>query len=474
MATTRLIPLHVNKGKSFQKCIKDRIDYAMNGEKTEDGHYISSYACSPEIVEKEFILSKMEYFRNTGRLQKDDVIAYQLRQSFKPGEISPEEANEIGYETAMRFTKGHHAFIVATHTDKAHIHNHIIFNSTNLDCDRKFRNFWLSTFVMQRINDLVCLEHGMSVVKPAKYSERKKRTTFPERVSFRDNIRDDLAEILMQKPKDFDDLLGELQSKGYEIKRGAHTAIRGKEQKRFIRFRSLGYEYSEENIKKILSGEADALERKKRQKDAPTAESAPREFNLVIDIQEKMAQGKNGGYVWWAKNHNVKQFAESILFLQQHNISDVEMLAELANSSSAKFHKLSDTIKSAETKMAENKVLKTHIINYSKTRDTYIAYRKSGYSKKFYEAHRDEITLHKAAKDAFKKLPEGKIPKVKDLNEEFARLLSEKRTAYSEYKKAKSEMQQYQIAKQNVENFYKAQQTWDQDMQQRKKKTHER
>ena len=168
--------------------------------------------------------------------------------------------------------------------------------------------------------------------------------------------------------------------------------------------------------------------------------------------------GKNGGYVQWAKKYNVKQFAESILFLQQHAIH----------------HELMKTIKDAEEKMAANKVIKTHIINYAKTRETYITYRKSGYSKKFFEAHRDEITLHKAAKEAFSKLPDGKIPKVKDLNEEFVRLLSEKKAAYSEYKKIKKEMRDYQIAKQNVESFYAAQQSWDIEEDMKKKRQQER
>ena len=140
-----------------------------------------------------------------------------------------------------------------------------------------------------------------------------------------------------------------------------------------------------------------------------------------------------------AKKYNVKQFAESILFLQQHAIHDKKTLDALVDGSSAKYHELMKTIKDAEEKMATNKVIKTHIINYAKTRETYITYRKSGYSKKFFEAHRDEITLHKAAKEAFPKLPDGKIPKVKDLNEEFVRLLSEKKAAYSEYKKIKKE-----------------------------------
>lgn len=162
------------------------------------------------------------------------------------------------------------------------------------------------------------------------------------------------------------------------------------------------------------------------------------------------------------------------MFLQQHDIHDKETLDALVEGSAARYHELMKIIKNAETQMAENKVLKTHIINYSKTRDIYIAYRKSGYSKKFFEAHREEITLHKAAKEAFSNLPDGKIPKVKDLNEEYARLLSEKKAAYSEYKKMKKEIRDYQIAKQNVESFYAAQKTWDQEEDLKKKRQQQR
>ena len=246
------------------------------------------------------------------------------------------------------------------------------------------------------------------------------------------------------------------------------------ELKRFIRFRSLGEDFTEENLKKVIAGEKESPEKNEKVPERKEAKPEKRKFDLVVDIQEKMAQGKNGGYVRWAKKYNVKQFAESILFLQQHDIHDKETLDALVDGSAARYHELMKIIKDAETKMAENKVLKTHIINYSKTRDTYIAYRKSGYSKKFYEAHRDEILLHKAAKEAFSKLPDGKIPKVKELNEEFARMLSEKKAAYSEYKKIKKEMRDYQIAKQNVESFYAAQQSWDIEEDMRKKRQQER
>lgn len=474
MAATKLIAMHQNKGMSVQKCLKDRTDYAKNDEKTDDGKYISSYECNPDFVDLEFLQAKKLYVQTTGRQPKGDVIAYQIRQSFKPGEITPEEANEVGYETGMRFTKGKHAFIVATHIDKAHVHNHIIFNSTNLDCDRKFRDFWFSGLALQRLSDIICLEHGLSIIPKSKPSERAKRGKYPERITKRDVIRADIIECLEHHPTDFDSFLLMLQEKEYEIKCGVHTAVMGKGQKRFIRFRSLGEEFSEENLKKMIAGEMEIPEKREK----PEAEKAPkqekRKFDLVIDIQEKMAQGKNGGYVRWAKKYNVKQFAESILFLQQHDIHDKETLDALVNGSAEKYRELMKAIKDAEAKMAENKVLKTHIINYSKTRETYIAYRKSGYSKKFFEAHRDEITLHKAAKEAFSKLPDGKIPKVKALNEEYARLLSEKKSAYAEYKKIKKEMRDYQIAKQNVESFYEAQSTWDEKADRKKNQEQQR
>lgn len=213
------------------QCLKDRTDYAMNGEKTEEGKYISSYQCNPELVDLEFAQAKKEYLHKTWRQPKGDVIAYQIRQSFKPGEITPEEANEVGYETGMRFTKGKHAFIVATHVDRAHIHNHIIFNSTNLECDRKFRDFWFSGIALQRLSDIICLEHGLSIIPKAKPSERQKRTKYPDRVSMRDVIREDILKCLEQRPADFEEFLKLLQTEGYEVKRGKHTAVCGKEQK---------------------------------------------------------------------------------------------------------------------------------------------------------------------------------------------------------------------------------------------------
>ena len=253
----------------------------------------------------------------------------------------------------------------------------------------------------------------------------------------RDIIREDILKCLAQKPTDFEEMLKFLQAEGCKIKCGKHTAICGKEQKRFIRFRSLGEDFTEENLIKVIAGEKKHPERNEKLSAKQEVKPEKRKFDLVVDIQEKMAQGKNGGYVRWAKKYNVKQFAESILFLQQHDIHDKQTLDVLVAESSARYHALMKTIKDAEEKMETNKEIKMHIINYSKTRETYIAYQKSGYSKKFLEEHRDEITLHRVAKEAFSKLPGGKIPKVKDLNDEFTRLLSEKKQLTTSTKKLK-------------------------------------
>ena len=353
MAATRLITMHQNKGKSVAKSLSDRTDYAKNGEKTERGQYISSCACQVESVDEEFMLSKREYERLTGRHPKGNIIAYQIRQSFKPGEIAPEEANHVGYETAMRFTKGNHAFIVVTHTDKAHIHNHIIFNSTSLDCTHKFRDFFFVGLALQRLSDIICLEHGLSVIEKKKPSERVRRTTYPDKKSFRDDIRDAIDWILKEgSAKDFDELLYKLEDAGYEIKRGKYVSLRGKEQKRFIRLRSLGNGYTEDDLKKILAGEMERAfydnEKAEKQPKTYRRKKEDHEFDLLIDIQKKMAQGKGKNYVRFAKNFNTKQVAKAVLYLKRHDIRSYDDLEKNVKTATERFTELSASIKEKE------------------------------------------------------------------------------------------------------------------------------
>ena len=222
------------------------------------------------------------------------MIAYQIRQSFKPGEITPEEANQVGYELAMRFTKGRHAFLVATHIDRAHIHNHIIFNSTTLDCTRKFRDFHLSGLAVQKVSDIVCLEHGLSIITPKPYRERQKRTEYPKRPVLRDTIRADIDAALQKQPGSFAELLEFLKEAGYEIKTGKKPSIRGKDQKRFIRFRSLGDAYSVEALDAAITEKK--FSRSHPQKKRASQQRHDKKFGLLIDIQAKVTEGKGAGY----------------------------------------------------------------------------------------------------------------------------------------------------------------------------------
>ena len=443
MATTRLIPLHVNKGKTVARCLADRVDYSQNPEKTEDGKYISSYGCNPETADEEFLLSKRQYVQITGRESKKDVIAYQIRQSFKPGEVTPEEANQIGHELAMRFTKGAHAFIVATHTDQKHIHNHIIFNSTTLDCTRKFRDFYFSGIALRRISDLICLEHGLSVIKPKAYRDREKYQDTRFTKSKRGEIREAIDTILLEEPKDFEDFLKRMEREGFSIRREKQLAILLEGSVRPIRFKSLGKGYTEEDIVKRILGDESLV---------PKSKSFVERINYsLIDIQKKLQEGKGGGYQRWAKVFNVKQTAKTILFLQERGIYDYESLKKLTDSAADRMTELGASIKEKEKRLGAIRALKTHIINYAKTREVYVEYRKSGYSKKFFEAHREELALHKAAKEAFSQSGLDKLPTVKQLNQEFYEILQAKKEEYAEYRKLKDELREYQIARKNME-----------------------
>ena len=432
MAATRLIALHVNKGKTVAQCLADRTDYSQNAKKTNDGEFISSYECDPKTADEEFLLSKRQYQHTTGRQQKNNIIAYQIRQSFKPGEVTPEEANQVGYETAMRWTKGKHAFIVATHIDKAHIHNHIIYNSTSLDASRKFNNFFLSGLAIQRLSDLICVEHGLSIIAPKPYRERQKRTVYPKKSTQRDELSEAIDTVLKRKPKSFEDFVQALVDMGYEFKDGKQPAFRGKDQKRFIRLRSLGEGYSEEELRAVISGKSLRKTRDNSAK-APTQ----KQFQMLIDIQEKMAEGKTVGYEKWAKKFNRKEAARTVILLKEKGLGNYDDLVAHIEKLSARFDELSDSIKAAEKRIVEVQALQQHIKNYRDTRQIYVEYRKSGYSKKFFEEHRQEITIHKAAKQAFDELQITKLPSTQSLYEEFHRLTVQKKKDYAEYRQVR-------------------------------------
>ena len=226
-----------------------------------------------------------------------------------------------------------------------------------------------------------------------------------------------------------------------------YTSVKGARQKRFIRFKTLGAGYSEDELQAVIAGKTEHRPRQTQPFQEPP-------FQLLVDIQAKLYEGKSEGYARWAKKYNLKEMSKTLIFLQEHKIGSADELNERTAAATEKYHQLGDSIKAAETRMAEIAVLKTHIVNYAKTHPVYDAYRKAGYSKKFLDTHREEITLHKVAKAAFDETGLKKLPKVKALNAEYSDLLTQKKAAYPDYRKAREEMQELVKAQKNIELFF--------------------
>ena len=442
MATTRLMPLHVGKGRTVAEALGRTTDYVKNLEKTDGGELVSAYQCNPAIVDQEFLFSKRQYASMTGRNQKEhDVIAYHLRQSFKPGEITPELANKIGYDLAMSLTKGKHAFIVCTHTDKEHIHSHIVFNSTSLDCSRKFNNFWGSSFAVRKISDILCLENGLSVIKNPKPSRGSYGTWLGEKPP---TVRQQLEHIIdaaLADCKDFDSFLAALKTAGIEVKRGKHLVFKIPGGKKFVRCSSLGEDYSEAAILERISG--------KRIVPPKAERTAP---NLLLDIQAKMQQARSPGYERWASVFNLKEMAKTLNYLQGHGLLKYADLEAACDAAVQKYHDISDRTKANSERMKEISELQKHIGTYGKTREIYAQYRKLPPKKQaeFYAQHASAIISCEAAKRFFDGLGLKKLPSIQSLKQEYAALLAENKKLYPDQKKAKTEMMELLTAKHNT------------------------
>ena len=463
VATTAIMPIHAG-GRSVATAIRDVADYMGNPFKTRGGELISTFECASETLEAEFMLAKQQYLELTGRIPgKRDVIAYHARQSFKPGEITPEEANRLGMELAARFTKGRHAYAVYTHTDRQHIHNHIIWNSTALDCRRKFRNFIGSAFALRRCSDILCAENGLSVVrnpKPSPGRDYARHVYGADRPpSFQSRLRLAVDAALDQKPVTFEEFLALMRAAGYVINdRRLHITFLAPAadglpgQEKPTRLDTLRGDYTEEAIRERING--------RRIVSAPAGKGykpAVRErFSLLIDIETKMREGKGPGYERWAKLQNLKSMAKTLIYLQEKGLDDYTVLKEKTAAATARFNSLSDRIKDLDGKLAANATLQKHIVTYIKTRQTYIDYRKAGYSRAFRATHEADILLHQTAKKAFDEFGYGKgkrLPTVASLRAEYAPALEEKQKAYREYRQARDEMRELLTAKSNVDRL---------------------
>lgn len=494
MATTWIKPIRKNKGKTVAQTIKDRTDYAKNPEKTEAGQLVTGYACDARTVDIEFLLTKQEYERTTGRERgKDDILLYHVRQSFKPDEIDAEKANQIGHELALKFTKSNHAFIVSTHIDKAHIHNHIIFNAVSLNSTQKFRNPIRSNKIIRRISDHLCLENGLSIIenpKPPKgnYRDWQGNKEFVKLPTARQKLERLIDEILTKQPQDFNEFVKLLEDAGCEFKQ-SRRSVRLAGQKGFIRLNSLSENYKEDAIKdRISSFGTNPRQHEFTESDNERSRQASNEnyifelvnapdtvhsalvqmlhstgskksatpkpkVNLLIDIQNSIKAQSSAGYEQWAKVHNLKESAKTLLFLQDNDLTDVDKLNEQAQLAKDDFNDIKNRIKSIDLRLTEISTLQKHIGTYIKTKDAYAQYKKLGFNKSFYTKNQTAIENHKEAKQFFDAQGMSKLPTIKTLKEEFATLSTEKKKLYSKYNDARKFMQDILKAKQNVEQI---------------------
>jgi len=381
--------------------------------------------------------------------------------------VSVEEAQRIGYETAMRWTKGKYQFFVCTHNDRGHLHSHIYYNSTREDSTRKFHNFIGSTFFVRRLSDRICLEHSLSVIHHPKQHSDSKFKHYGQwqgdnkPLSFQERLKIAIANTLEQQPQDFNTFLSLMGDAGFEHKygRGGALSFRTEGQIKYTRLRTstLGDGYSIEDIQAVIDGGISYDEWQEKttpNEQAHDTKPTPRKFNLVIDIQEKMQQGKGAAYEKWATVYNLKQMAAALQYIQENKLLAYEDLATKAEKAADRFHNLSDKLKQTESAIKRNTELKSAIIDYAKTRPIFDEYKSKKYSNKYLVEHEADITVYHAAQSTIKELLNGAaFPKMADLKAEFDILVLDKKTYYAEYKAAQKDMKEAVVIKANIDHL---------------------
>ena len=433
----------VTKIKPVKSTLSKALDYIQNPDKTDGKMLVSSFGCSYETADIEF-----EYTLSQA-LGQGNNLAFHLIQSFEPGEVDYETAHKIGKQLADAVTKGQHEYVLTTHIDKGHVHNHIIFCAANFVDHRKYNSNKRSYYGIRNMSDKLCRENGLSVVVPGKGSKGKSYAEYQAEktgTSWKGKLKTAI-DALIPQVSSFEELLQRLQAAGYEVKPGKYISCRAPGQERFTRLKTLGADYTEEALKERIEG------RRTRAAKAPRAD---RSVSLLIDIQNSIKAAQSRGYEQWAKIHNLKQAAKTMNFLTEHKIEQyADLTAKIAEIQSES-EQAADALKSAEKRLADMAVLIKNVSTYQKTKPAYDAYRKAKNKEKYRSGQERAIILHEAAAKSLKAAGVTKLPNLAALQAEYETLQAQKEALYADYGKLKKQVREYDVIKQNIDSILQA------------------
>jgi len=427
----------VTKTHPIKSTLKAAIDYICNPAKTDGKLLVSSYGCSAETADIEFAWTRRH------AIDKGTNLGRHLIQAFQPEEVTPEQAHEIGMELAKEILGGKYEFVLTTHIDRNHVHNHLIFNAVSFADHKHYHSNKRSYHEIRRVSDRLCKEHGLSVVSPGcdkgkSYIEHK---TAASGTSYKAKLKAAI-DRLIPVSADFEDLLRRLQQEGYEIKRGKYVSCRASDQERFTRLKTLGVDYTEEAITARIAGHF-RPSRQPKQRDG--------QISLLIDIQNNIKAQQSAGFAHWAKLNNLKQAAKTMNFLAEHGIDSYEDLESKLAATIGRRDAALAAIKDTERRMADLSIVMKYAATYRQLKPLYDKYRQSRDKEKFLRGHESEIILFEAAARELKKMGSVPLPSSKSPKAEFNALLKKKDELLSEFRTARSTVQEYETIKKNLD-----------------------
>ena len=423
----------VTKTHPIKSTLKAAIDYICNPAKTDGSLLVSAYGCSAETADIEFAWTRRH------AIDKGENLGRHLIQAFAPGEVTPEEAHQIGLELAKEILGGKYEFVLTTHIDRGHIHNHVIWNAVSFTDHKHYHSNKRSYYEIRRASDRLCKEHGLSVIVPG----QEKGKSYVEHQAVRNGTSykaklKSAIDRLLPACTDLDDLLRRLQEEGYEIRRGKYISCRASNQERFTRLKTLGIDYTEEALAARIAGRTRPSKRPKARDGS---------IQRIAVIQGNQSPGLQH----WAKLQKLKEGAKTLNYLAEHGIDSYEALGNRLAELNASVDDSLASIKAVERRIAELNLIAKYAAIYRKCRPIYTRYRKSDDKEKFLRGHESEIILFEAAARELKRLGAVPLPAAEKLETELSELTARKGTLYAQYTAAKRQAKEYDTIKRNLD-----------------------